>query len=137
MPAPTYPDTISGKYLVAVIGSVTIDCVQDWEANETADQLDGTTGADLGYENDDDGISRVEVAFNLVQNLANGPAVTVGRGTTMALKLYRSAGDALPAFDIPAFKVFGARTRGAVRERFTQAITGRSKGAYTHNAPGA
>lgn len=137
MPAPTYPNTISGKYLVAVIGGVVVSGVQDWNAVETSDQLDGTTGADLGYENDDDGISRVEVDFNLVQNLANGAAITLTRGTTISLLLYRSAGDALPAFDIPTFKVYSAGTRGAVKERFTQAVRGRSKGAYTVNPPGA
>ncbi len=137
MPAPTYPDTISGKFLSAYIDDELVTGNQKWDATETADQLDGTTGADLGYENDDDGISRVEATLDLVQNLADGPALTVSRGTVMSLQLYRSDGDTLPAFDIPVFKVYSVGTVAEVKGRITQTVRGRSKGPYTVNAPGA
>ena len=136
MPAPTYPFTISGKFLSVYMDDVLVGGTQEVEVNETADQLDGTTGADLGYENDDDGISRAEVRFTLVQNLADGPAITLSRGAVVDLKVFRSDGDTLPAVHLPVFKIYGAQNRGVVKERWTLAVSGRSKGSYTLSPPG-
>lgn len=136
MAAPIYPDTISGKYLVAKIGAVLITGVMDWEATETVDELDGATGASEGYDYPDKGLGRVEASLNLLQNLATGEYTDVRAGSTIALKLYRSAGDTLPAFDIPSFLVLSSVTRGAVRDRFTVAVRGKSRGGYTANNPG-
>jgi hypothetical protein len=137
MAAPSYPDTISGKYLVAKIGSTTISGVMDWSATETVDELDGATGESEGYDYPDQGLRRVEADFNLIQNLATGVYSDVAAGVVINLKLYRSAGDTNPAFDITDFLVLSSATRGAVRERFTVAVRGKSRGSYTRNDPGA
>ena len=81
MAAPAYPDTISGKYLACKINTSTIAGVQEWTAREEGDRLDGTTGADEGYENDDIGVSSLEVTMMLVQNLSTGEYADIKRGT--------------------------------------------------------
>lgn len=137
MAAPSYPDTISGKYLVAKIGSTSISGVMDWECTETVDELDGATGESEGYDYPDQGLRRAEASFNLIQNLATGPYTEVRAGEVINLKLYRSAGDTIPAFDITDFLILSSASRGAVRERFTLAVRGKSRGSYNVADPGA
>ena len=131
-------DTISGKYLAVVIGNVVIVGAQEWTCRETTDQLDGTTGADQGYENDDNGLVRAEIDIMLVQNLASGIYAAVRAGTLLTnLKLYRTSADNQPAFTIPLAKVYESTNAGKVRDRFTTAVKARSKGPYSGTDPGA
>lgn len=130
-------DTISGKFLVARINGSIIRGVQDWEVDETADELDGTTGEDNGYENPDDGVWGATISMNLVQNLETGEYIRVRRGTLIEdLQLYRAATDPTPAFYFPMVKVFQSRNKGAIKERFTTFVRAKSKGEYQANNPG-
>ena len=128
--------SVSGKYIVAKINGTIVAGVQEWEADETIDQLDGTTGADEGFEADDGGIQRVVVTMNLVQDITTGVYSAVRAGTSITnLTLYRDKDDAQPAFSIPIFRVFQSTNRGEVRGRVTVRVVGRSYGTYTVNDP--
>lgn len=132
------PNTVSGKYLIGVIENVTIVGMQEWDVDETADQLDASTGADQGFENDDDGQTRAVITINLVQNLATGIYAAVRVGTLITnLRLYRSYTDAQPAFSIPLAKVYQSKNGGKVKERFTTLVVARSKGPYSGTDPGS
>lgn len=128
--------SISGKLGGGKIDGVVIAGVQDWEAVETIDQLDGTTGSDGGYENDDGGVRRVEVTMNLVQDISTGVYSAVSAGTEITnLQLFRDLADVSPAFAIPTFRVYESGNRVEVRGRSTVRVRGRSAGSYTRNDP--
>ncbi len=133
------PNTISGKYMVAAVESSLIVGLQGWTVRETTDQLDGTTGADAGYEDDDFGIVRAEIEMDCVQNLAAGTPYVAIRATTRLtnVRLYRSYGDAQPAFTFPLVTVYESTNMGKVRERLTVNVKAKSNGAYTFTNPGA
>jgi hypothetical protein len=132
------PNTISGKYLILVVESVVLAGVQEWEIDENADRLDGTTGADGGFENDDMGVYSAEMRAQLVQNLASGIYHEIAMGTILTnVRAYRSVFDNQPAFYFPIMRVYNSRNGGRVRDRFTTNIVARSNGPYTRNNPGA
>jgi hypothetical protein len=138
MPAPVSPSTISGKYLVVTVGNILIAGAQDWDCDETGDQLDGTTGSDQGFENDDIGVGRAVITMNLVQNLNNGQYAVIQKGTMLAnVSLYRSAGDPQPAFLFPFARVYQSKNAGKVKDRFTVMVVARSNGPYSSFDPGA
>lgn len=131
-------NTISGKYLIVTVGSTVLVGPQGWTVRETTDQLDGTTGADAGFENDDFGIIRAEIDLELVQNLATGIYNDIGALTTLtALRCYRASTDTQPAFYFPIARVYESTNMGKVKERFTVAVKARSNGTYTRYDPGA
>lgn len=132
------PNTISGKYLVAVVENTILAGLQEWEITETADRLDGTTGSDGGFENDDMGVFAAEVRMQLVQNLASGIYIDIAMGTILTnVKLYRASSDAQPAFTFPTMRVYESRNGGRVRDRFVTNVVARANGVWTRNDPGA
>lgn len=131
-------NTISGKFLVGTISGAFITGTQGWTVRETTDQLDGTTGSDLGFENDDYGIIRAEIELEIVQNLAAGIYTQVAAGQRIAdLKLYRAVVDAQPAFTFPIATIYESTNMGKVKDRFTVSVKARSNGPYTRTNPGA
>jgi len=131
-------DTISGKYLVATINGTFVTGDQGWTARKTTDQLDGTTGLDGGYENDDYGIQRLEIEMDIVQNLATGIWSLVSAAQRVTnLKLYRAVTDAQPAFTVPLATIYESTNMGKVKDRFTISVKARSNGAFTETNPGA
>lgn len=131
-------DTVSGKYLVGTLNGTLITGTQGWTVRVTADQLDGTTGSDAGFENDDYGVQRAEIDLEIVQNLATGIYSTVAAGQRITtLRLYRAVGDAQPAFTFPIATIYESTNMGKVRERFTIAVKAKSNGAFTSTNPGA
>lgn len=131
-------DTISGKYLAVTINGVLIVGEQGWTCRVTADQLDGTTGSDQGYENDDFGIQRAEIDLEIVQNLATGVYTVVAAPQRVSqLKLYRAVTDAQPAFTFPIATIYESTNMGKVRERFTVACKAKSNGPFTVTNPGS
>jgi hypothetical protein len=112
--------------------------MQGWTVRESTDQLDGTTGLDQGFENDDFGIIRAEIDLEFVQNLATGLYITIAAQTIVTnLRLYRSYGDPQPGFLFPIARIYESTNMGKVRERFTTACKLRSNGPYTRYSPGA
>lgn len=131
-------NTVSGKYLAVTVQNVVLVGEQGWTVRETTDQLDGTTGADEGFENDDAGIIRAEIDLELVQNLASGIYVAIAAQTLLVeLRCFRAVTDAQPAFYFPFARVYESTNMGKVRERFTVAVKARSNGIYTRYDPGA
>ena len=141
MALPTYPNTISGKYLTVniVVGSVSTPVAGafDWNANLQVQELDATTGLTGGYEASDFGTAVVQVSFDLIQNIASGVFYAVSAGQAVYLRLFRSGGDTKPAFDIPVFNIFSAATKISVKDRITIAVSGKSSGSFTFYDPGA
>jgi len=131
-------NTISGKYLVATVNGAVIAGVQEWEVTETADRLDGTTGLDQGFENDDLGVFSAEARLTIVQNLATGPYIEIAMGNVLSdVKLYRSVTDNQPAFIFPIMRVYESKNGGRVKDRFTVNVTARAAGPYTRSDPGS
>lgn len=129
---------ISGKFLVATVGNVVLNGLQEWEVEETVDRLDGTTGGDAGFENDDMGVRAAEARFTLVQNLATGKYAEIMAGTILTeVRLYRSFTDNVPAFYFPLMRVYQSRNGGRVRDRFMVNVTARSNGSYAVYNPGS
>jgi len=141
MANPTYPNTISGKYLSVnlVSGSVStqIAGVFDWTITIRSNELDATTGATGGYDASDFGTIVAEGSFDLIQNLANGPFIAIAPGTAVYAQFFRSSGDTKPAVDCPVFNIFSASLKVAVKDRVTLACSGKSSGPFTIYNPGA
>lgn len=131
--------SFSGKKMEAKIGDVSPVFVAGnyaWDAEEEADELDGTTGEDEGYKNPDDGLWGLTVNLKGYMDVAAGEYTPVRRGTLITnLKLYRDKDDATPAFVIPLAKVFRSRQGGEVSGKIEWAATVKAKGAYTYNDP--
>lgn len=128
--------SISGKFICAKINDVIITGVQQWTAEDTAQELDGTTAEDLGFDNPDDGIASLAVSMELVIDVTTGALTTIQRGTLINnLELFASILSAVPIYSVPNFKVFSSTPRGEVKGRFTYSVRGKSQGAYTLNDP--
>lgn len=131
-------NTISGKYGIATLENSVLVGIQGWTVRETTDQLDGTTGQDLGFENDDAGIIRAEIDLEIVQNAATGIYNVIGAQTLLTtLRLYRVFSDAQPAFLFPFARVYESTNALKIRERITVTVKARSNGSYTRYDPGA
>lgn len=132
---------ISGKYLIATIGNTLIRGVMEWRARETAEKLDGQTGAHLGFSANEPGTQTLNVDLTLVQDIATGEYSKVAAGTTITdLRLYRADPSVVtgqsPAFQVPVFNVFESDNGAAVRDKFTVKCSGENLGPYTKNDPG-
>jgi len=130
---------ISGKYLEAKIGGmapVFIAGNYAWTAEEGADELDGTTGEDEGFENPDDGVYSCAINLKGYMDVATGQYAVVRRGTLIEnLKLYRDKDDATPAYVFPVAKVFNSTQGGEVKGKVEWTSRIKAKGAYTYNDP--
>lgn len=127
--------SISGKHISAKIGGMTptlVPGVQSWSAEDSAQELDGTTAEDGGFSHPDDGLASLAVNMQLVIDITTGDLVTIQRGTTISnLKLFADTDATTPIYTIPTFKVFRSVPKGEINGRFTYEVSGKSVGSYT------
>ncbi len=106
--------------------------VQSWSAEDSAQELDGTTAEDEGFEHPDDGLASLRVSAQLVIDITAGDLVSVSRGTVITnLRLYADIGATTPIYLLPVAKVFKSAPKGEINGRFTYDIEIRSVGPYT------
>jgi hypothetical protein len=131
--------SISGKYMETKIGDVSPVFVAGnygWTVEESADDLDGTTGEDDGYANHYDGVWDAVVNLKGYMDVAAGEYTPVRRGTTISnLKLYRDKDDATPAFTFPSCLVLNSTQGGEVRGKIEWTARIVLKGTYTYADP--
>jgi hypothetical protein len=125
---------ISGKHIGARIGGVApvlVPGVQSWTADDTAQELDGTTAEDEGFENPDDGLASLSVNMELVIDIVSGSLTPISRGTLITdLKLYADIDAGTPIYHCPLFKVFKSTPKGEINGRFMYSVQGKSKGPF-------
>lgn len=128
--------SISGKFITAMIGGENISGVQQWTAEDSAQELDGTTAEDGGYAHPDDGVASLSVSMELVIDITEGSITPISRGTLISdLQLFADINSTDPIYAVPQFKVFSSAPRGEINGRFTYSVRGKSVGAYTLNDP--
>lgn len=128
--------SISGKFITAAIGSVGIQGVQQWTADDSGQELDGTTAEDLGFEHPDIGLAKLRVTMQLVIDITTGQLLLLQRGTVINnLNLFANIAASRPIYNIPTFIVFKSTPKGEINGRFTYDIEGASVGQYTMNNP--
>lgn len=129
--------SISGKFLFVQVGNVILAGSQKWTVRDRADKLDGTTGADQGFENDQAGVRRLEITINFVQDTETGIWSVIQSGTILNnLKLFRDQTDPNPAFLIPIATCYEAENDIEVTGRSTIRSQITSNGPYIANDPG-
>lgn len=109
---------ISGKYLTATLGAMAtnIDGTHEWQAQESADRIEATTGANNGRAKKDAGVieTRIRVVFYL--DIATGLYAFIRAGTVLTdLKLWHDSAALAPVFAISSATVFDSTVRGQVR----------------------
>jgi hypothetical protein len=126
--------SISGKHIACKIGSsspLLVPGVQQWSAEDSAQELDATTAEDGGFSRPDDGLASLSVSMTLVIDITAGNLTTIQRGTTINfLKLYAHIDSPTPIYTIPVFKVFKSTPKGEINGRFTYDVSGKAVGAY-------
>jgi hypothetical protein len=131
--------SISGKHIACKIGGmvpVLVPGVQQWTAEDSAQELDGTTAEDDGFENPDDGLASLRVSMQLVIDITLGDLVTISRGTLIQnLKLYADINAANPIYTLPVCKVFKSTPKGEINGRFTYDVEIKSKGEFVLHNP--
>lgn len=128
--------SISGKYLEAKINGVFISGNYAWTVDESADDLDATTGEDDGYANHHDGVWDATINLKGYMDVAAGEYTPVRRGTVITnLQLYRDKDDDDPAFEFPSCLVLQSTQGGEVRGKIEWSARVVLRGTYTYNDP--
>lgn len=131
--------SISGKFISLKIGGVTpvvVPGVTDLTADTEADELDGTTAEDDGFDNPDDGCKRCVITGTLVIDINTGSFVSLSTGTLIQdLKYYADIDATSWIFHLPVAKVFRASFKGAIKGRATYDVTIKSKGVFYEQDP--
>lgn len=128
--------SISGKRLGVLVGGVEVAGNYAWTADEGADVLDRTTGADAGFEREDLGVYNCHVTMKLYLDITDGQYANLQRGAELSnLELYRSLEDTVPAFLIPEAIVVHSTQGGEVRGRIEVTVEAHSMGEYESNDP--
>jgi hypothetical protein len=131
--------SISGKHVALKIGDlmpVLVPGVQSWEGEHEADELDGTTAEDEGFDNPDDGLHKCTIQATLVIDITTGSFVAIKTGTLISdFKAYADIDAADPIYHLPVAKVFRSKFRGEIKGRVTYDVTIKSKGAFVVNEP--
>ncbi len=111
--------SISGKYLAAAISGVDITGTHEWSYGETADRLEGTTGAHNGRGRKYAGVvdTRMKVRFYL--DIVSGQADFIRAGTVLTnLELFHDADNPTPLVLCSSATVFDFNVVGQVRDKF-------------------
>ena len=129
--------SISGKYLTATIDGTEIFDNYAWDAAESGDELDRTTGAFAGYSATDVGVKSCRVTIKGYMDVTTGQyvAVKVSETNITNLKLYRSSDDATPAFEFPEATIVKSRQGGEVKGKIEWQAEIVNYGEYTANDP--
>ena len=126
--------TISGRRAHGKIGANLVSGLAEWTFTEEADELDGTTGADLGFDHPDDGCAKGTVEMTLVYYVGSTLYAPVKRGTLVTdLNLYETETEDAPAVSIPYGKVFRSSRQGVVKGRLEVKVTIKTVGPFTTN----
>lgn len=131
--------SISGFATAGKIGGmspVLVPGIQSISVEESANELDGATAEDEGFENPDDGLAGATITLDLVLDITAGSTVAIRRGTLISdLKIYADIDATTPLYHFPTSKVFRATWKGEVNGRSTYSCTIKSKGSFTVNDP--
>jgi len=126
--------SVSGKWISAYVGTGTpalVPGVQEWEAEDTAVELDATTAEDQGFEHPDDGLWSLRVRMTMVMDITFGEFTPLQRGTVLTnLELFSDADSLVPVYSIPTFKIFRSVPRGEINGRVTYNVEGKAIGEY-------
>lgn len=122
---------ISGKALYFTINGSNVTGPASWEATETGDELDGTTGLDSGKQSTKIGCTGIRGNCRVLINITNG--VSIRAESITNLRLFYYVGDASPAIYLPVATIFNVRKSGEVRGRFELSFEFASDGDYTVN----
>lgn len=132
---------ITGSHMSMKIGNmspVLVPGVQQWSADDTVAELDGTTAEDNGYERFDFGLKGLRVTAQLVIDILAGDLVTIQSGTTITyLKLYAHTNSTSPIYTLPIARVFRSTPGGEMQGRFMYNVEIRSVGPFTLANPSA
>jgi hypothetical protein len=129
--------TISGKYLTASIGGTEIYDNYAWDCDEDGTILDRSTGANAGWRKEDMGLQAAKVTIKGYMDVGSGQYVPVRRGTIITnLKLYRSNGDSLAAFEIAECLVSRSHQGAEVDGKIEWSATLNSRSEVITNDPG-
>lgn len=121
--------SISGKYLTVKIGTTVVAGNFDWSVDETADKLEGTTGANNGRGKKDPGVIDCVARFRLYLDVTAGTYTALRAGAAITnLKLFLVAASTNPAYAFTAFNVFSSKLAGQVRDRFIVDVEGEPAG---------
>ena len=123
--------SISGKMSGARINGVYLVGTHDYTFEETVDELDGTTAADLGFGRPDTGVKQGTIRLTLYFDLSTGVYTPVRAGTEITnLTLYDDVtGTAFAT--IPTARVFRSSKKGSTRDRLMVDCEAKTVGAYT------
>lgn len=128
----------SGQYMEAKIGGMTPVFVAGnyaWEVSEEADDHEGTTGEDEGYENGCTGVKVAVVNLRGWMDIAAGEYVTVQAKTIISnLKLYLDK-DATVNWTFPTAEVITSTQGGEVKGKVQWTARIKSRGSYTYADP--
>ncbi len=135
-----YATTISGKRISMTYGGgpITIVGLVEMTFDPQVDELDATTGADLGYGDVDTGVMQAVVEIKIIIDVDANPYPTLFASTLLTnVALYRDpALNIIPIVDIPYLKILSSPTTAQVRGRWEATIRGKSRGVYTINSGG-
>jgi hypothetical protein len=126
---------ISGKFAHGYIGNNLIRGLAEWTFTEEADELDGTTGEDEGFDHPDDGVARGTLELTVIYFVGTSSYSPIKRGTAVTeLFLYETAADGGdPAVYIPKGKVFRSSRQGPVKGRLEVRATIKTVGPFETN----
>lgn len=111
--------SISGKFLTAKLGTALIVGTHEIGADEEADRLEATTGADNGRARKDAGVVETRMRVVLYLDVTSGVYTTLRAGTTLTdLKFFARAAATTPIYAATSATVFSMRLRGQIRDRF-------------------
>jgi hypothetical protein len=115
---------ITGKYLSMEIGVATLAGVHSWDVDETADEIEATTGADNGRGRKDVGVVDTVANVVLYLDITSGLYTALRAGATLSnVKLYADKDADDPLYTFSAAKAFGLKLGGRVRDKFE--VTGK------------
>lgn len=129
-------ETISGKYLTAMINGVEVYDNYAWDCDEDGTMLDRSTGANGGWRKEDMGLQAAKVTIKGYMSIASGQYTVVRRGTIITdLQLFRAADDAAPAFSIAECIVSRSRQGAEVDGKVEWNATLNSRSEVIANDP--
>jgi hypothetical protein len=122
----------SGKFGKGLIGTVVI-YLNRWSVRERADELDGTTAEDDGFEVIDAGVQglTIDVDGYYFQGVSKIASHRPGRGTGLKLYTYKQSTDTGPFWDVPNFACIEFNHTSEVRGKVQFRATFRTRGTYT------
>jgi hypothetical protein len=106
-----------------------------WDVDEQADDHEGTTGEDAGFENGCTGVKVAVITLKGWMDIAAGEYVPVQAKTIITnLKLYLDEASTVN-WTFPVAEVITSKQGGTVKGKVEWSATVRSRGSYTYADP--